>query len=203
MTESNSIPTSLREIGEYLQKIHKGQLIELTTLGPEGTSADYASQVLVNAMENDRIITTSFKKDFNDVMKSVLDGNSDYALVPSAYTKATTFHWHPNLALNGCYVCNTPRYGIAAQTPANLSGPITLAAMPEVENLFMQLAPEDVRNRLEKVISADSTSHAAALVRAQKADVAVCNELGLRRNDLAWLWSREGVPMLWMLFSRK
>jgi hypothetical protein len=135
-------------------------------------------------------------------MAAVLEGKSQLALVPSAYQNATTFHWHSDLRMSGCFVHRTPEYGLATRDGSPGRNKVVLAAMPEVLELFSQLAPLEVSRRLDSVIVAKSTSHAASLVRAGRATMAVCNELGVAQNRLRWYRHRAGVPMVWMLFTR-
>jgi hypothetical protein len=74
--------------------------------------------------------------------------------------------------------------------------------MPEVQSIFGQLAPDHLANRPHEFKTAMSTSHAAAIVGAGAAHIAVCNDLGRQEHDLAWISQREGTEIVWMLFER-
>lgn len=197
-----TIPSTFDSVVGLMRSIALDGDLSLSTIGPEGTSADFVCRTLTHSLSKDVSLKVDFTQSFDAAMTAVLEGRSELALVPSAYRDATAFHWHADLKMTGCFVRHTPAYGLATRDGSPGRDRIVLAAMTEVQDLFAQLAPEGVRDRLDRVITARSTSHAARLVREGQATMAVCNELGIDQNRLRWFRHREGVPMVWMLFAR-
>lgn len=120
--------------------------------------------------------------------------------MPSAYHDATSFHWDSRLELSGAFVSQTPDYGLAVHDLRCVPDRIVLATMPEVQGLFEQLAPVEVLSRRVDTVLAASTSGAAELVTRGIANMAVCNDVGRRRQGLEWFRSRPGAKIVWMAF---
>lgn len=196
-----AICTAPEDIVAVLSRDVRDGIVTVATLGPAGTSADHVARSIAGMAENIVSVRFEMYPDFEESKRAVLEGRAHLVLVPSAYRDVTSFHWHPRLRLRGAFVHRTPDYGLAVAPGAAPAEKIVLASMSEVRDLFEQLAPEAVRERLVETRLAASTSDAAAMVRAGSANMAVCNDLGRAENELAWFRVRPGVPIVWMLFG--
>lgn len=140
------IPTTVEEVANFLQSVSTNRSLSLSTIGPAGTSADFACRSLIPLLSEEISLEIDFAKNFDAVMETILAGHSDLALIPSAYRDSTAFHWHPHLSLVGCFVCNTPRYGLATDDGFAGGNEILLATMPEVQDLFFNWRPMKLGN---------------------------------------------------------
>lgn len=177
----------------------------IVTLGPIGTSGHEAAEYLQSLLSHDDdsvAPTLELYPTFNEVLDRTIADGRCLALVPSAYNGATTFHWHSELSLLFYFVRKTPRYGLAARGSHLGDGPIRVAAMAEVEQLFDELAPPHIASRAAERIAAHSTRHAADLVARGAADVAVTNDSSRSARGLEWISSRQGVDIVWLIFGR-
>ncbi|WP_434315806.1 hypothetical protein [Leifsonia sp. P73] len=204
-----TVPRSIPGTGvaaEWLHGISRARgRIRIASIGPTGTSAHDVLAELTRRLppEGASLLEIELCSSFEVALEQVLDGAADYALVPSAYRDATAFHWNPLLELACVLVHRTPDYGLAVKPNRQLPEPggLVVAAMPEVQEIYAQLAPDDVAGRPHEFRSASSTSDAAAIVGDGAADIAVCNELGRQEHELAWLSKRPGAEIVWMLFG--
>ncbi|MFD0376133.1 hypothetical protein [Streptomyces sp. NPDC127112] len=173
----------------------------LGTLGPAGTSSELAARFLAG----EHRLSVRLFATFDDVLDQLLRSQVEFALVPSAYQGLTRFHWHRDLRLRGFFAQATPEYGIAARAgaaPLPGDGPLVVAAMWEVRRIYAELAPDGLRDRGVAWVDASSTQHAAEILAAGGADLAVTNAPGIRANDLRWVASRQGAEIVWTLFGR-
>ncbi|MDI3405796.1 hypothetical protein [Streptomyces cavernicola] len=173
----------------------------LGTLGPAGTSSDLAARFL--AAEHG--LSVELFTTFDDVLDQLLGGHVEFALVPSAYQGITRFHWHRSLRLQAFFAQATPEYGVAAasdEAPARGDGPVTVAAMWEVRRVYAEVVPQELRDREVTWVDAASTQHAAEIVAAGGAELAVTNAPGVRVQGLRWLARRPGAEIVWTLFGR-
>ncbi|MFF3978596.1 hypothetical protein [Streptomyces sp. NPDC001828] len=177
----------------------------LGTLGPAGTSSDLAARFL--AAEHGlrvELFTT-----FDDVLHQLLSGTVELALVPSAYGGLTGFHWHRDLRLRAFFPQATPEYGIASPAGPGAAagvppgeGPVAVAAMWEVRRIYAEVAPPGLAGREVVWVDAASTQHAAEILAAGGAELAVTNAPGVRAHGLRWVARRPGAEIIWTLFGR-
>lgn len=203
--QSHGLAAVLGEDGVCRELSRRTAPLRLATLGPSGTSADEVARHLVTALHRGgaREATVVLHDTFGEVRKALHTGTATCALVPSAATGATEYHWDPGLDLLGVVLRRTPRYGLATRTGGVPGGDLVVAALPEVAALVEQLAPPPVLARPRFHRDAASTAQAARAVLDGDADVAVCNDTARARHGLHWLASREGVPMPWNVFVRR
>lgn len=172
----------------------------LGTLGPSGTSSHVAAGPLV---ERHGLHVRLFDT-FDDVLAALVDRKVEYALVPSAYQGLTRFHWHRDLRLVAFFPQATPEYGIAALSdtaPPAGHGPVSVAAMWEVRRIYAEVVPAALGEREVHWVDADSTQHAAEILAAGGADLAVTNAPGVRAHGLSWVARRPGAEILWTVFG--
>ncbi|MEU9235166.1 hypothetical protein [Streptomyces subrutilus] len=173
----------------------------LGTLGPSGTSSHVAAGPLVERYGLDiRLFNT-----FDDVLAALVDRKVDYALVPSAYQGLTRFHWHRDLRLVAFFPQATPEYGIASAPHTAVgdedTGPLRVAAMWEVRRIYAEVAPAALSGREVRWVDVDSTQHAAELLAAGGADLAVTNAPGVHAHGLGWVARRPGAEIVWTVFG--
>ncbi|SCE77400.1 hypothetical protein GA0074696_0767 [Micromonospora purpureochromogenes] len=174
----------------------------LATLGPPGTSSHLAATFLAERHG----LRIELSDTFDAVLAALVERRVDQALVPSAYQGLTRFHWHRDLRLEAYFAQATPEYGIAARADREPSGPVgevTVAALWEVRRIFADLAPAPLADRPVRWVDADSTQHAAEILAAGGADLAVTNAPGVRRHALRWVASRPGAEIVWTLFGHR
>ncbi|MEU0742071.1 hypothetical protein [Streptomyces sp. NPDC006134] len=172
----------------------------LGTLGPSGTSSHLAAGPLV---ERHGLRVQLFDT-FDDVLAALVGRKVEYALVPSAYQGLTRFHWHRDLRLVAFFPQATPEYGIAAPpdtAPPQGGGPVSVAAMWEVRRIYAEVVPAALSEREVRWIDADSTQHAAEILAAGGADLAVTNAPGVRAHGLSWVARRPGAEIVWTVFG--
>lgn len=177
----------------------------LVTLGPVGTSSYEAAGYLhglLSAARNLPVPPVELHDTFEEVLCRAISDAKCLALVPSAYNGATSFHWHPGLSLVFHFVRQTPRYGLAVRSRPVGDGPLRVAAMTEVEQLYSELAPRKMACLPTERIAARSTRHAAELVALGAADIAVTNDSSRDEADLEWITSRPGVDIVWLVFGQ-
>ncbi|MGW9400955.1 hypothetical protein [Streptomyces sp. NPDC055642] len=173
----------------------------LGTLGPAGTSSDLTARYL--AAEHG--LSVELFRTFDEVLDQLLSEKLDFALVPSAYAGLTRFHWHRDLRLRAFFPRATPEYGIATGAGGGIppgGGPLSVAAMWEVRRIYAEVAPPALRGREVHWVDASSTQHAAEIVAAGGARLAVTNAPGVRAHGLRWVATRPGAEILWTLFDR-
>ncbi|WP_244933377.1 prephenate dehydratase [Micromonospora tulbaghiae] len=178
---------------------HPGTAV--ATLGPAGTSSHLTAAFLAERHG----LRIELCDTFDEVLGALVERRVDQALVPSAYQGATRFHWHRDLRLDAYFAQATPEYGIAARkrdAPPG-DGEVTVAALWEVRRIFADLAPPALRDRPMRWLDAESTQHAAELLAAGAADLAVTNAPGVRRHALRWVVRRPGAEIVWLLFGHR
>ncbi|MET7834725.1 prephenate dehydratase [Micromonospora sediminicola] len=178
---------------------HPGTAV--ATLGPPGTSSHLTAAFLAER----HALRIELCDTFDAVLGALVDRRVDQALVPSAYQGATRFHWHRDLRLDAYFAQATPEYGIAARADGapDGAGEVTVAALWEVRRIFGDLAPPALADRPVRWVDADSTQHAAELLAAGDADLAVTNAPGVRRHALRWVVRRPGAEIVWLLFGHR
>ncbi|MGW0564778.1 hypothetical protein ACWDZ4_30280 [Streptomyces sp. NPDC003016] len=172
----------------------------LGTLGPDGTS----SQLAAGFLAEQHGLSVALFATFDEVLDQLVERNVEFALVPSAYQGLTRFHWHRDLRLKAFFPQATPEYGIAAPAgglPPAGDGPVTVAAMWEVRRIYAEVAPPGLREREVRWVDAASTQHAAEIVAAGGAQLAVTNAPGVRAHGLGWMATRPGAEIVWTLFG--
>ncbi|MDJ0461618.1 hypothetical protein [Streptomyces sp. H27-C3] len=179
----------------------------LGTLGPDGTSSQLAARFLARQHG----LSVELFDTFDEVLAQLVGRKVDFALVPSAYQGLTRFHWHRDLRLRAFFPQATPEYGIAAPAAAAAeagtgdgsasNGPVTVAAMWEVRRIYAEVVPAALRDREVRWVDAASTQHAAEIVAAGGAELAVTNAPGVRLHGLRWVATRPGAEILWTLFG--
>ncbi|SBT43335.1 Prephenate dehydratase [Micromonospora auratinigra] len=174
----------------------------LATLGPAGTSSHLTAAFLAERHG----LRVELCDTFDGVLDALLRRRVAHALVPSAYQGLTRFHWHGDLRLDAYFAQATPEYGIAAPAgggPDDPGGEVAVAALWEVRRIFADLAPAALRERPVRWVDADSTQHAAEILAAGGADLAVTNEPGVRRHALRWVARRPGAEIVWLVFGHR
>ncbi|MDP5274283.1 bacilysin biosynthesis protein BacA [Chengkuizengella axinellae] len=95
----------------------KTKVISVGTLGPEGTSSEYAAI----AFSNNYLANQGYKSDivlsdtFEESLTKLVDRTLDYVIVPHAYDGIKNFYMRPEIDLFQLFRCDTPMYGLAVR----------------------------------------------------------------------------------------
>jgi hypothetical protein len=174
----------------------------IATLGPAGTSSEIAAGVLADRLARpgvDRARVRLFDT-YEQAGAALLAGHAEFVVLANAYALASQFYMNPRLCLAAAFVHDTPEYGLAAGPASPASGPVSVATHSAPEPLIHQLMPPAYR--ASAVVKVDSTSHAAAAVRAGTVDLALTTAPAAEHHGLGFVSATRTIRMLWSAFTR-
>jgi bacilysin biosynthesis protein BacA len=182
----------------------QGNVIQIGTLGPSGTSSEAATAYFIQTDEkNPKNYSVKLLNSFQSVLQELIHGELSMALAPHAYSDINLFYINPKLALYRMFTFDTPAYGLAKRQHAALSqnscrvvshpAPILL-----LDNLLAQIEVSDYQ--LELV---SSTSKAALEVYENKADLALTNMNAIKKYNLVCCALYAPIRMGWSVFIKK
>ena len=145
------------------------------TLGPKGTTSDYALDYLCSYLKKVKPgfeIEVKFQNKFEYVFSDLKNKAIDYAFIPSAYQRITDYYWYPEFTnvLNILYP--SPPYGLISKEKfdySKVNGNIRIAACSAVENMLFYL-DKNYFDKYEKV-AVSSTVETVKFVLEGKADI--------------------------------
>ncbi|QUJ70608.1 hypothetical protein KDD30_22240 (plasmid) [Photobacterium sp. GJ3] len=170
------------------------------TLGPKGTSSEYASHHFSNWMksrysESDHSI---FLKNTYEEARDNLHKEDGLLIVANAYSQVNDFYMDPKLTLLGSFLFDTPMYGLATKNTV-ADRPLVVASHPAPIPLIRELLPEGMK--IERVVEMKSTSAAAAAVVEGQVDLALTTEVAAGLHQLKFISRVRPIHMLWSVFS--
>lgn len=182
----------------------------VATLGPTGTSSETAAGFLLDEVlgetAGDSALDTpggatriALRDTYEEAHRLVLDREADLLVVANAYAQISRFYMDPRLRLAGAFVLDTPQYGLAARPGRRPAGPVRVATHPAPEPLIEELMPAGCR--LDAVVSATSTSLAAAMADRGEVDLALTTELAAKATGLDFVSRSRAIRMLWSVFA--
>ncbi|MBD2446915.1 LysR family transcriptional regulator [Nostoc sp. FACHB-152] len=175
------------------------------TLGPSGTSSDYASTHIIKQLESEKLSGEIQLFDtFPDVKEALLQGKVDLAVVPHAYHSINEFYMEPSLDLGFIFIYPTPVYGLAKKknTEVNFKG-ARIVTHPAPLPLLSKLLPESEDQSEIQVDLSPSTSDAAIQVQKGLATLAITNKNAVEAYDLEFISTYGKIPMSWSIFYKK
>lgn len=99
---------------EFRPPIPPTKTFIIGTLGPSGTSSDYASGYIVKQLESEQLTgEIQLFDSFPNVKEALLQDKVDLALVPHAYQMINEFYMEPSFDLGFIFIYPTPIYGLA------------------------------------------------------------------------------------------
>ncbi|WP_416235488.1 bacilysin biosynthesis protein BacA [Paenibacillus campi] len=186
-------------------KIQNGQqasVARIGTLGPSGTSSEYAASLFsLHYLSNQGIRSelTLFAT-FEQCIDDLEAGRLDYVVVPHAYGGINDFYMRKHINLIQLFRCDTPLYGLAVR--------------PDYEFQFAALASEPVVshpapiNLLKYFLGTSamietvtSTSVAARLVAEGVYNIAITNQIAMQQYGLHFVHEFKAIPMSWSVFK--
>ncbi|UKO95753.1 LysR family transcriptional regulator [Nostoc sp. UHCC 0870] len=190
---------------EFRPPIPPEKNLIIGTLGPSGTSSDYASSYIVKQLESEQLTgEIQLFDSFSGVKEALLQDKVDIAVVPHAYHSINEFYMEPNLDLGFIFIYPTPVYGLAKRknTEVVFKG-ARLVTHPAPLPLLSKLLPESQDQSEIQVDFSPSTSDAAIQVQQGLATLAITNKNAVDAYDLEFISTYGKIPMSWSIFYKK
>lgn len=172
------------------------------TLGPSGTSSEYASQFFHRWM-GDHYSDSSHTIHLDDsyeLARKNIDEENGLLIVANAYPKINDFYMDTRLKLLATFLYDTPLYGLVANRVLP-DRPLTVASHPAPVPLIAELLPAGLR--IAKIVEMSSTSAAAQAVACGEVDIALTTEIAARLHNLNFISRTRPIHMLWSVFASK
>ncbi|ARV46143.1 MULTISPECIES: prephenate decarboxylase [Bacillus] len=179
------------------------KLITVNTLGPEGTSSEYAAKHFISNFTLQQGLNSklSLHDTFESCIERTLQSPLEYTIVPHAYDGIKHFYMRPDLQLLQIFRCDTPMYGLAVRPDFEFSDDMldtsVIVSHPSPINLIKYFTRKEVRFKL-----VNSTSQAARKVKEGLYDIALTNELARQKYGLTFVKTFKSIPMSWSLFGK-
>ncbi|AUX93837.1 bacilysin biosynthesis protein BacA [Mixta gaviniae] len=170
------------------------------TLGPAGTSSEYASQFFHHWMNTHYSASQHpiYLNDSYELARNNVKDAQGLLIVANAYPKINDFYMDTRLKLLATFLYDTPLYGLVAKTdlPAR---PLFIASHPAPVPLIAELLPPGLQ--VAKVVEMASTSAAAQAVAEGEVDMALTTEIAARLHGLHFISRTRPIHMLWSVFA--
>ncbi|WP_052586861.1 bacilysin biosynthesis protein BacA [Bacillus velezensis] len=179
------------------------KLITINTLGPEGTSSEYAAKNFITNFTLLQGVNSklSLHDTFESCIEKTLQSPLEYTIVPHAYDGIKHFYMRPDLQLLQIFRCDTPMYGLAVRPGFEYTDDMldktVIVSHPSPINLIKYFTHKDVTFDL-----VNSTSAAAKRVKDGLSDIALTNELARQKYGLHFVKTFKSIPMSWSLFGK-
>ncbi|CAM3669457.1 prephenate dehydratase [Vibrio aerogenes CECT 7868] len=170
------------------------------TLGPPGTSSEFASQYFCNRMNQNyqqrrhRINLMPTYEAARDQVKN----QHGVMVVANAYASINDFYMDPNLELLATFVFDTPLYGLAVKQEVP-DRELRVASHPAPIPLIEELIPDGLQ--VSEIIRMTSTSAAAKAVVNNEVDMALTTEIAAGLHKLRFISRIRPIHMLWSVFG--
>lgn len=192
----DTIPFGTKRLKQIL---HRQKGASVATLGPEGTSSEYAALAMASHIGRDA--RCMLFATYEEAAQAVIDRQAEYLVVANAYHNINHFYISDLLVVAGVFPRSTPPYGVAVARGSNLEKKrIVLASHPAPSHLIKRWFGPLQQPTL---LHADSTSIAAKLVVAGTTDACITTDPARRKNDLAFITDTFRIRMIWSIFVRK
>ncbi|MCP2727562.1 hypothetical protein [Limnofasciculus baicalensis] len=190
---------------EFRPRIPPSNTLTLGTLGPSGTSSEYALIHVVSQLISEELsISTQLFNSFPELKEALLHNQVDLALVPHAYDQINEFYMEPSLELGFIFTYPTPIYGLAKKKNSSvIFKGSRLVTHPAPLPLLSKLLPDSQDESEIKVDLSLSTSDAAIQVKEGLADLAITNEKAAQIYDLEFISTYGKIHMSWSIFQKK
>ncbi|XYY59704.1 bacilysin biosynthesis protein BacA [Bacillus velezensis] len=179
------------------------KLITINTLGPEGTSSEYATKNFITNFTLLQGVNSklSLHDTFESCIEKTLQSPLEYTIVPHAYDGIKHFYMRPDLRLLQIFRCDTPMYGLAVRPGFEYTDDMldqtVIVSHPSPINLIKYFTRKDVTFDL-----VNSTSATAKRVKDGLSDIALTNELARQKYGLHFVKTFKSIPMSWSLFGK-
>lgn len=172
------------------------------TLGPAGTSSEYASQFFHSWMYQhyDKSQHEIFLNDTYEGARNSIKDQSALLIVANAYSRINDFYMDTTLKLLAAFKYDTPLYGLVAKN-ALPQRKLCLASHPAPVPLINELLPPGLE--IDRIIEMPSTSAAAQAVSCGEVDIALTTEIAARHYRLNFISRTRPISMLWSVFCAR
>ncbi|CAI1596259.1 type 2 periplasmic-binding domain-containing protein [Serratia ficaria] len=176
--------------------------LPIHTLGPAGTSSEYASQFFHHWMNENHAqsIHAIYLNNSYETARNKLKDEKGLLIVANAYPKINEFYMDVSLKLLATFLYDTPLYGLVTNK-ALPDRPLYIASHPAPIPLIEELLPAGLR--IEKIVEMPSTSAAAQAVVSGEVDMALTTEIAARIHALNFISRTRPIHMLWSVFASK
>ncbi|WP_371478715.1 hypothetical protein [Kitasatospora sp. NBC_00315] len=184
-----------------LSQIPAGRDLTIATLGPAGTSSEEASRFFrghLRARGHDTRLRLHDR--YEEAAATLAEGEADLLLVANAYADIAAFYMNPDLRLAAVFIKDTPHYGLVAAPGVEVPRLVRVATHPAPKPIVAQLLPAEYE--LDSLVLVNSTSAAAAAVRAGEVDLALTTAPAARLNGLEFISRTRPIRMVWSAFTR-
>lgn len=179
--------------------LHKQSSTAIATLGPAGTSSEYAARAMASHIAGDTpclLFST-----YEEAAQAVINKQADYLVVANAYHSINRFYISDQLVVAGVFPKATPPYGVAVRPGANLDPrTLTLATHPAPSHLVKRWFDPLHQPQLQL---ADSTSAAAQAVAYDEAGACITTDLARQQHGLVFISDTIRIRMIWSIFVRR
>lgn len=177
----------------------KVQIESIATLGPEGTSSEQAANYLWNARGPGGEPVVQLYDTYEEAGEALKTGLASHLVVANAYSAVNIFYMAPSLSLIIAFLFETPPYGLATSNPAKVPREVRVASHPAPIPLIRELLPASYA--LAGILSADSTSAAAAKAQRMEIDLALTTQPAAAVHKLQFISKTRTISMLWSVFA--
>lgn len=173
------------------------------TLGPAGTSSEYAARHLWTCGPENRPEgpVVRLYDTYEEAAEALAAGSVSHLVVANAYAGVNAFYMDPSFELVGAFVLDTPHYGLARARSHRVPRMPAIATHPAPRTLVQELLPE--RYEVGKVVLSDSTSAAALAVTRRAVDLALTTAPSAALYDLEFVSRTRTILMLWSVFAAR
>lgn len=198
----------LEQEKKFVNDLRRYKSISFGTLGPEGTTSHYSLQFLLkdSLLKGIEVSNIILQCNFDLVYDDLLEGRIDLALIPNAYRNITEMYWDLRLRHVYSFLLKTPFYGLATRNEERLSierKNISIASCSPVKCLVSGFVEELGLTTSYDIVQAESTTHAAMLLKNHEVDFAVTNQTSASRVGVKIVSSLAQAEVVWSVFARK
>ena len=197
----------VKQYYSFLNEIDKLEKIQICTLGPQGTSSNYAAKYLISNLDkNNNRSEIILKEDFHMIYNELHKKKVNYALIPAAYENITDFFWNKEFENIFNFILETPNYGLVCKKSSNFrkKEKIKVSTVPAVQNLIGFFAEELLSEKKLKQINTNSTTEAVIFLLENKVDIALTNQTSFKLykdRGLKFISKKHSVKILWSIFK--
>jgi bacilysin biosynthesis protein BacA len=176
-------------------------VLDIATLGPTGTSSQYAAQKFIDYSTKNHKCSITLYDSYEEANDFVLSGQCNALLVANAYKGVDKFYTSKKLKLFSAFKLNTPSYGIATKRDIEEIPEKSLINLHSHHATF-GLIPYFLTNKpltKLKVVEHKSTSLAAIAARYDES-FCIANAIAISKYGLHFVSKTRSITMLWSVF---
>lgn len=185
------------------QSLSANQSLRIGTLGPSGTSSEYATKIFAQNYLSNQGITSDVLlfNTFEESMDALQQDLLEYMIVPHAYSGINEFYMRQDINLLQLFRCDTPMYGLAVRKGFEFSTELlhseVIVSHPAPINLIKYFLRTTATIKI-----VNSTSVAAQLVNEGVFNIALTNAVARDKYNLEFVCEFKHIPMSWSVFGK-